>query len=266
LPIQKPKKRFSQNFLIDDNIAEAIVEVLEIHPNDTVFEIGAGRGILTRILANSGADIYSFEIDRTLIGDLSQTFRDFPGVKVVNQDFLKVRPNDYFPGPFKLIGNIPYDITSPVLEWMVSNRTKISRAVITAQEELADRISSGPGSKTWAPLSVFCQCHFEVKKVMKIGPKAFFPPPKVTSATLLFKPHQVFSIENWNQFETVVRHSFTHRRKLLTNNLTEPTGLSRTALEEILNRLNLPPTIRAEQISIENFIRLAEELKSINFP
>mgnify|MGYP001201216097 CR=1 FL=1 len=264
MSFQKPKKRFSQNFLIDENIAGAIVELLEVCSDESIFEIGTGRGILTRLLAASGADIYSFEIDRTLIEELTRNFRGFDRVKIINQDFLKVNPDDYCPGNLKLIGNIPYDITSPVLEWMISNRRKINRAVITAQEELADRISSQPGSKNWAPLSIFCQCHFNVKKVMKIGPKSFYPPPKVTSATLLFEPRKGYAIEDWNHFEKIVRRSFTQRRKLLTNNLSEPAGLSRTDMEMVLSRLGLPPTVRAEQMSIEDFLRLDRELKNAN--
>ncbi|SYZ74209.1 putative Ribosomal RNA small subunit methyltransferase A [Candidatus Zixiibacteriota bacterium] len=263
MPFQKPKKRFSQNFLTDKNIAGAIVDLLQVHPGETVFEIGTGRGILTRLLADTGTNIFSFELDRTLIDQLNRMFEGTPAVRIVNQDFLKVEPHDYHAGSFKLIGNIPYDITSPLLEWMIVHRSSVTRAVITAQEELADRISSKPGSKNWAPLSIFCQCHFGIKKAMKIGPKAFYPPPKVNSATLLFEPRELYRIDDWTAFEKIVRLSFAHRRKFLTNNLLESDKLTRSVLEKVLDRLRWPPQIRAEEIDIEGFIRLTGELKKI---
>ncbi len=231
MSFQKPKKRFSQNFLVDEVIASKIVDLLEIRKDDTILEIGTGRGILTQTMANMGARIYSFEIDRTLIEELDRKFKPSPNVKIVNQDFLKIEPGNYCSGGFKLIGNIPYDITSPVLEWMLKYRSRLTRAVITAQLELADRISSSPGSKNWAPIAIFCQCRFDIKKEMTISPKAFYPPPKVTSATLVFNPREEYQIADWGYFEKVVRLSFAHRRKLLANNLSVMDGFSRETID-----------------------------------
>ncbi|MCX6826099.1 MAG: 16S rRNA (adenine(1518)-N(6)/adenine(1519)-N(6))-dimethyltransferase RsmA, partial [candidate division Zixibacteria bacterium] len=258
---RKAQKRFSQNFLVNKNTAAKIVGFLSIAASDTIFEIGSGRGILTELMALTGARVFSFEIDRDLIGSLSRRLANYKNVQIVNRDFLSVVPWEYYEGSFKLIGNIPYDITSPILEWMMQYRSSINRVVITAQQELAERIASGPGSRHWAPLSIFCQCFFDVKKVMALPPKSFSPVPKIMSETLLFKPREKFRIDDWTYFEKIVRLSFRQRRKLLINNLALLEGQKRESILGLLLKLGLDEKIRAEQICIEDFIRLADELK-----
>ncbi len=184
----RPKKRFSQNFLADKNIAAKIVSYLDPQKTDTVFEIGSGRGTLTQIIAESGAKLFSFEIDRNLIDPLLKKFKDDKNVEIVNVDFLKVNPPDYHPGNFKLIGNIPYDITSPLLDWMTKYRDNLTLAVITIQKEMADRLCSNYGSKGWAPISIFTQYSFEIKKLITIPPSAFYPPPKYIPQLFLSRP------------------------------------------------------------------------------
>jgi 16S rRNA (adenine1518-N6/adenine1519-N6)-dimethyltransferase len=264
LPLRKPQKRFSQNFLTDGGIAQRIVDQLEISKGDTIFEIGGGRGILTSIIANSGAQLFSFEIDNSLADSLRRKFKDCNQVEIVNIDFLNVEPDRYHRGKFKLIGNIPYDITSPLFHWILRYRESITRAVVTTQRELAERISSGPGAKNWAPISIFTQCHFRVKTVIKISPGAFYPKPKVFSSTLLLVPFAGYDIESRERFEEIVRRSFVHRRKLLVNNLSESLNLSRTELETILAGIGLDKMVRAEQLSIEDFIRLSREIESLD--
>jgi len=258
----KPKKRFSQNFLADKNIAAAIVDLLEIQNTDVVFEIGSGRGTLTEIIAKSADWLYTFEIDRMLIDPLERKFKRYDNVEIVNVDFLKVRPADYHSGHFKLIGNIPYDITSPLLSWMTKYRHNISLAAITIQKEMAERLCSQPGNKSWAPISIFARCFFKIKNVMTIPPDAFYPRPKIYSATLVFTPKESYEIENRKHFEDVVRLAFKHRRKYLTNNLSEIPGLDKTQLENILHKIGLNNKVRAEQLSIDNFILLSKEIKS----
>jgi len=260
----KPKKRFSQNFLVDHAIAEQIVSFLNLNSEDTVFEIGTGRGILTEIIAQTGARLFSFEIDRDLMPQLKDKFSKYESVNIINCDFLSVAPSEYHKGAFKLIGNIPYDITSPLLDWMIKYRKSISLAVITAQEELAERISSCPGEKRWAPISIFSQSFFDIKIVLHISPKSFLPPPKVKSAVMIFNAAEKYRIANQEQFEKVVRLAFRHRWKLLINNLTEALDVKKEYLCEILDRLNFDRNIRAEQIDIDGFIRLADALPNIS--
>ncbi len=261
----KPKKRFSQNFLVDKTIAERIVALLNLNPEDTVFEIGAGRGILTEVIAASGAKLFSFEIDRELIPYLEKKFDRFENVEIINEDFLSAIPSRYHSSEFKLIGNIPYDITSPLLDWMIRYRELINLAVITAQAELAERISSPSGSKSWAPISIFSQTYFDIKLMMPISPNSFFPPPNVKSSVMLFRQiKKKYAISHQEQFERVVRCAFRHRRKLLVNNLIELPGVKKDQLHRTLDNLGFDRNIRAEQINIEGFIRLSNELPNIS--
>ena len=261
----KPQKRFSQNFLTDQDIAVKIVGFLDLNKNDVVFEIGSGRGILTELIAATGARLVAFEIDRDLIESLSGKFAGYENVLIVNQDFLKVSPSEYHDGAFKLIGNIPYDITSPVIGWMMQYHQLIGRAVITAQRELAERIAAGPGGKGWAPISIFSQCHFEIRKVMTISPKSFFPPPKIVSATLLFEPRQDKPrVEHWDYFERTVRAAFQQRRKLLANNLVRMGGPVKADIVQILSEMGLAENVRAEQVTIEEFIQIGDRIRAVN--
>jgi 16S rRNA (adenine1518-N6/adenine1519-N6)-dimethyltransferase len=256
----RPKKRFSQNFLADKNIAAKIVSYLDLNSSDVVFEIGSGRGTLTQIIGQSGARLFSFEIDNNLIEPLLKKFNNNSNIKIINADFLKIDPSDYHGGEFKLIGNIPYDITSPLIDWMTRYRHKFTIAIITVQKELAERLCSNSGTKDWAPVSIFTQCFFDIKKLMTIPPQAFYPPPKIYSTVLSFTPKDKYKIDNWPLFEKIVRQAFKHRRKLLINNLSEIEQLDKKQLENILTKLGLNNNIRAEQLSIEDYIRLTKEI------
>ena len=260
--MSRPKKRFSQNFLVDHKIAERIVGLLDLSPDDAVFEIGPGRGVLTGLIAESGAKLYSFEIDTDLVYELESKFKDNPNVNIANFDFLIVEPYEGRHAGIKLIGNIPYDITSPIVDWITRHDKFIKRAVITAQKELGDRISSGPGSKNWAPISIFAQCFFNIRSMFTIPPGAFYPKPKVHSATLLFEPRDPYIIEDWDFFEQVVRQSFKNRRKLLANNLAGLNDLEKSALEKIFQTAGLPQLSRAEQVTIDQFIEIARLIKT----
>ncbi len=235
---------------------------MELNPGERVMEIGSGRGTLTELIAEHDVDLITFEIDRQLMNNLNDKFGDNPKVTAVNEDFLNVEPGRYFDGEFKLIGNIPYDITSPLLDWIIKYRKQISRAVLTTQRELGERVASGPGSKNWAPLSIFCQCYFDIKLEFIIPPKAFYPPPKVYSSTLSMTPRAEYEITDWRNFEEVVRAAFIHRRKQLVNNLAGLEGLDKGSIRGILGELGLEADVRAEAVSIQEFIDLAEKIKT----
>ncbi|MCP4705012.1 MAG: ribosomal RNA small subunit methyltransferase A [candidate division Zixibacteria bacterium] len=265
MPGRFPKKRFSQVFLADKKYVKRIIDKLEITSDDTIIEIGSGRGTLTELIAKTGARLYSFEIDRDLIDVLEKKFAPYENVTIINQNFLETDPKKYFDGKFKLIGNIPYDITSPLLDWMIQYQDLISLGVLTTQKELAQRISSSSGSKNWAPISIFCQCAFDVQLVFDIPPKAFYPPPKIYSSTMVFKPEKSdgdYQIKDRAFFEKIVRQSFLHRRKQLVNNLSKLPEIEKDRIEKILEELNLKRNCRAEQIDINSFIRLSELLNS----
>ena len=260
----RPKKRFSQNFLTDTNIARKIVGLLDIAESDTVFEIGPGRGMLTELVAKSGARLIAVEIDRTLIDDLKNKLGGYDNVTIVTADFLTVNPSDFVVGRFKLIGNIPYDITSPLLDWIVRYRNSLDRVVITMQKELAERIASGAGGKDWAPISIFTQLYYNLTKAMTIAPQAFYPKPKIYSTTLVLDPAERYAIADHVFFEKVVRSAFSQRRKRLVNNLAGVLDIDKENLESVLTTLGWDVNIRAEQIDIAGFIRLADSLASTN--
>ncbi len=259
-----PKKRFSQNFIIDKNIARQIVGYLDIRDNDIAFEIGTGRGGLTEIILETGAMVYSFELDKTLLPELEKKFTGCDNVKIINKDFLTVNPEDYCTGTFKLIGNIPYDITSPLIGWIVEHRGPIERAVMTVQRELGERIAAGPGSKDWAPISIFTQLFFDIRIGRTVAPTAFYPPPKVFSSVLIFEPKDKYQINDFKFFENLVRAAFIHRRKMLVNNLAEAGIADKALAAEALERLGRGANVRAEALAIEEFIRLADMLKKVN--
>jgi len=263
MKFKKPKKHFSQNFLIDDNIANKIVSFLELSENNTVFEIGTGRGVLTEIMASVGCQIYTFELDVDLIDKLENKFAKTDNITLTNTDFLKVDPANYHDGNFKLIGNIPYDITSPLIDWIIKYKDLIDCAVITSQKELADRIVSGHGSKNWAPISILAQCCFDITSELTILPESFYPPPKIKSSTMVFKPHNRYDIKNPSMFNKVVHQSFMRRRKLLANNLNVFDFLNKELILEMFDQLGFDKNIRAEQLSIEQFIKLTEVVESL---
>ena len=258
----RAKKRFSQNFLIDMPTAARIVGGLDIQEGDTIFEVGAGRGILTEMIGTTGARLIAFEIDRDLVRYLESMLRTSNNIRMVQGDFLKIKPSDYHDGIFKLVGNVPFDITSPLIDWVVKYHGRIVRAVLTVQEEPADRLAAKPGSKAWAPISIFTQCFFDIEKAMTIPAEAFRPRPRVSAATLVLRPREPYVIDNWSWFERVVRQAFKYRRKLLVNNLAGLPGLDKVAAGRILEGLGFDRLIRAENICIADYIRLANRIES----
>jgi 16S rRNA (adenine1518-N6/adenine1519-N6)-dimethyltransferase len=254
------KKRLGQNFLTSEKIIARIIELINPTPDDVVVEIGSGQGALTRPLAISRAQVWGIEFDRDLIKALEDSLLKFPNVTILNRDFLAFRPEDYDLKSFVLTGNLPYNITSPVIDWCILYRERIQRAIFMVQKEMAERITGSPGSRNWSPLSIFTQLHFDTTHCFDVPPAAFHPQPEVTSAIIRLAPRKPVEIPNRPLFEKVVRASFTQRRKLLLNNLVPdliPTGeIGRT----ILAALDLPDLSRAEEISIPQFIRLTEKI------
>jgi 16S rRNA (adenine1518-N6/adenine1519-N6)-dimethyltransferase len=257
----RPKKRLGQNFLISKDTIQRIINLIQPTSSMPIVEIGAGRGALTLPLAQSGAIVTAVEIDNDLIGYLDKLLRDYPNCTILNQDFLTMDPSSEKLSPFVLVGNLPYQISSPVVEWMVQNRAFIQMAFLMMQREVADRLASSPGGKDWSPLAIFTQLYFDVEICFTVGAKSFRPAPKVTSAVVKITPKPAVNVPNPEQFERIVRAAFKHRRKLLVNNLTSESVADPEILRSHLLKMNLPVNIRAEQVSIEQFLTLAEELR-----
>lgn len=270
------KKSFGQNFLTDTNILQKIVDTAEIDENVNVIEIGPGIGALTEFLAENAAEVMAFEIDDRLVPILADTLRDFDNVRVVNEDILKsdlqarikefANPNL----PIKVVANLPYYITTPILMHLIESGIPFSEFVVMMQREVADRISAQPNSKSYGSLSIAVQ-YYMTAKVAFIVPRAVFvPAPNVDSAILKMvrRDQPAVGVKDEAFFFKVSKASFTHRRKTLWNNLTSYFGKSnevKTKLESALDNAELSPSVRGEALDLQEFARLADSLYDEGF-
>ncbi len=256
------KKRLGQNFLQSDEIIKKIIDQLEIRDKDNIIEIGPGRGALTEYLVESNvAKIYAIEFDKDLIGYLNKLFGSIARIKIIQADFLSYQPKI---DKFKLVGNLPYNITSPVIDWVIRNHAHVQSAVFMIQKEMADRICSIPGSKNWSPISIFTRLYFDVKICFEVSPRHFKPVPKVFSSVIKLTPRDKIIVFNHVLFEKIVRASFKQRRKLLVNNLVPNILDNKNDALKLFEKLKFEPNTRAEQLTIKQFLKLTELIKSRN--
>lgn len=255
------KKRLGQNFLKSEAVIRRIVETVDPQPGEAVVEIGPGRGALTLALAESGARIVAVEFDRDLYGYLNKLARKFDNIEIVNADFLEFEPDEKKMPSFKLAGNLPYNITSPVIDWCMNYHSRVTGAVFMVQKEMALRLAASPGSKNWSPLSVFTQVMFDVDLCFDVSPESFRPPPKVTSSVVRLTPRTAAVPEYPPDFAGVVQASFRQRRKLLVNNLVPEIVSDNNTARELLSECGLAPDCRAEQVTVAQFLNLTVCLK-----
>ncbi len=260
----RAQKKLGQNFLISQEIIAKIIDIISPRPSETVLEIGPGKGALTIPLAESGATIVAVEFDRQLCHYLEQALKSRANVTVIQKDFLKFIPAEYGLASFKLCGNLPFNISSPVIEWIVGHRTMIKKAVIMIQKEVALRLASKPGGKEWSPLAIFTQLHFDIDYRFSVKPEHFRPSPEVTSAVVELNPKENTEIEHYTGFEKLVRGSFKQRRKQLINNLVPAIIPTVKAAEEIFQQLGFQRNVRAEEIDTPEFLELTELLVKHN--
>ena len=267
------KKSFGQNFLTDTNILQKIVDTAEIDKNVNVIEIGPGIGALTEFLAESAAEVMAFEIDDRLVPILADTLRDFDNVTVVNQDILKVDLAQYIAEfknpdlPIKVVANLPYYITTPILMHLIESGIPFSEFVVMMQREVADRISAQPNTKAYGSLSIAVQYYMTVKVAFIVPRTVFVPAPNIDSAILKMvrRDQPAVAVQDEKFFFKVSKASFVHRRKTLWNNLTSCFGKSEETKDKLtaaLERAELSPSVRGEALSLEEFARLADALKS----
>ena len=267
------KKSFGQNFLTDTNILQKIVDTAEIDKNVNVIEIGPGIGALTEFLAESAAEVIAFEIDDRLVPILADTLRDFDNVTVVNQDILKVDLAQYIAEfknpdlPIKVVANLPYYITTPILMHLIESGIPFSEFVVMMQREVADRISAQPNTKAYGSLSIAVQYYMTAKVAFIVPRTVFVPAPNVDSSILKMvrRDQPAVAVQDEKFFFKVSKASFVHRRKTLWNNLTSCFGKSEATkgkLTAALERADLSPSVRGEALSLEEFARLADALKS----
>ena len=266
------KKSFGQNFLTDTNILQKIVDTAEIDDQVNVIEIGPGIGALTEFLAERAAQVMAFEIDHRLVPILADTLRDFDNVTVVNEDILNVDLAQHIQNfknpdlPIKVVANLPYYITTPILMYLIESGIPFSEFVVMMQKEVADRISAQPNTKAYGSLSIAVQYYMTAKVAFIVPRTVFVPAPNVDSAILKMvrRPEPAVAVEDESFFFKISKASFTHRRKTLWNNLTGYFGKTeevKDKLTKALDQAGLSPSVRGEALSLAEFASLADALK-----
>jgi 16S rRNA (adenine1518-N6/adenine1519-N6)-dimethyltransferase len=265
------QKRFGQNFLIDTHVLDKIISASEITKDDFVLEIGPGIGTMTQYLAQAAREVVAVEIDDALIPILSDTLKDWDNVTVIHDDILKVdirklaeEKNDG--KPIKVVANLPYYITTPIIMALFEKNVPLDSITIMVQKEVADRMQVGPGTKDYGALSLAVQYYAKPEIVANVPPNCFMPRPKVGSAVIRLTRHKEspVQVDDEEFMFRLIRASFNQRRKTLVNGLKNSTELSFTKeeIEEALTKCSLPLTIRGEALDLQKFAELANVLKN----
>lgn len=256
----KPKKSLGQNFLSDKNIQAKIIKACAFSPQDVVLEVGSGTGQLTRLIAEKVSQVYALEIDKALCKELQTNLKDYKNVEIICEDILKFDISRYFlshPGKIKVFGNIPYYITSPIIERFFRSRDKIETVFITVQKEFAQRILANAGSKDYGAFSCFIEYFSEPKKIFYIKKNSFYPAPKVDSCFLRLSIRNTppVSLKDEALFFKIIRSAFNQRRKTIKNSLK---GIvPQDIIDGFLKGQELSRNIRAEELSLKEFAHLA---------
>ena len=257
----RASKRLGQNFLIDFGVVQKIVESAEILPGEEILEIGPGIGTLTQGLLESGAKVTAVELDKKLPAVLAETLEGYENFKLVQGDILKINLAELMPGKFKVVANLPYYITTQILLALLEKKLPITKIVTMVQREVAERMTAMPGSKIYGALSVAVQFRADTKIAFNVSPEKFLPRPEITSSVVVCDirdyPEKVSDEEF---FIKVVRAGFNQRRKTILNSLIGA-GFNREVILKSLDNAEINFERRAETLSIEEFIRLAENLK-----
>ena len=253
------KKSLGQNFLFDKNLLRAIASDGMVTKDDVVLEIGAGAGTLTSALAESAKKVISFEIDKSLIPILEKVKSEHENIEFHFQDFMEAQVENLFDGKARVVANIPYYITTPIIFRLVEHLEKFNSILVLIQKEVALRFAGTHGTKDYGITSVILQSIFDVSVPRIVKKECFTPMPKIDSALCLLVPHNKYKISNFEEFKDFVHLSFSMRRKTLVNNLKSK--FAKEKIEDVLNKFNYLPTIRPEEISVENFINIFNLLK-----
>jgi 16S rRNA (adenine1518-N6/adenine1519-N6)-dimethyltransferase len=248
------RKSLGQHFLNDRRILERIADALDLHGTETVIEIGPGRGGLTDVLAEKAGRLVAVEIDRALAAQLRQRFAPRDSVSIVEADVLDVNLGELASGPFRLVGNVPYYITTPIL-FHALEPPRPDRAVYLVQREVADRIVASPGSKEYGALSVNVQSVAVPRILFRVAPGSFQPPPKVESAVVRIdpRPHPAIAPDEETEFRRFVQDVFGMRRKQLQRILRTLWSASSEVVDAALAASGIEPSARPETLSVEQF-------------
>ena len=273
--VQKHNFKFSkslgQNFLIDTNVIDRILEGARVKEGDYVIEVGPGIGTLTKEMGRSAEKVVAIEIDKTLIPILEETLEDFPNIEVINQDILKVNVQELVKeklngGPVKLVANLPYYITTPIVMKFLEEDIPVTDIVVMVQKEVADRMNAQPNSKDYGALSVAVQYYCDTEIVAKAPRHMFMPQPNVDSTVigLHVREEKKYNVDNEDIFFKTVKASFGQRRKTLLNSLGGLGFLSKDQIKLALQEANIDEKRRGETLSIEEFASLSNAVNRIN--
>jgi 16S rRNA (adenine1518-N6/adenine1519-N6)-dimethyltransferase len=262
----KPKKRLGQNFLVDKNIQHKIIQALELKTNEIILEIGSGRGEMTGLIAKNVERVFALEIDSSLCAILENNLSGLGNVEIINQDILKFNPSLYFKGfknKIKVFGNIPYYISSPIIEHLLDYQDKIESIFITIQKEFAQRVVALPGSKDYGSLSCFVQYYSEPRIIFNIKKTSFLPVPKVDSSLIRIGIRNKLPLgkDQEKLFFKIVRAAFNKRRKTLRNSLEGI--IPRDKLNMFFLKSGIDRNIRPEDLSQQDFFNLVKFIKKI---
>ena len=273
--VQKHNFKFSkslgQNFLIDTNVIDRILEGARVKEGDYVIEVGPGIGTLTKEMGRTAKKVVAIEIDKTLIPILEETLSDFPNIEVINQDILKVDVQKLVEeklngGPVKLVANLPYYITTPIVMKFLEEDIPVTDIVVMVQKEVADRMNAKPNTKDYGALSVAVQYYCDTEIVAKAPRHMFMPQPNVDSTVigLHIREKKKYPVDNEDIFFKTVKASFGQRRKTLLNSLGGLGFLSKEQIKEALQEANIDEKRRGETLSIEEFASLANAVNRIH--
>ena len=251
----KMSKKLGQNFLIKRGIVDEIVHAAELMPGEPVLEVGPGIGTLTQGLAQSGADVTAIELDRRLLDVLDTTLASYDNVRIVHGDVLKLDVSTIMNHkPFKVVANLPYYITTPIIMSLLESKLPIERLVVMVQKEVALRMVAKPGTKDYGALSVAVQYYTEPDIVLDVPPKSFLPAPAVTSSVIrcVLRDKPPVDVIDEKLFFRVVKAGFAQRRKTFSNTM-KTTGLSKDRIEELLVKANIDGQRRGETFTLQEF-------------
>ena len=263
------QKKFGQNFLIDSNILNKIVQSAEVTKEDCVLEIGPGIGTMTQYLAEAAREVVAVEIDKNLIPILKDTLSAYDNVTVINEDILKVDLNQIVQDknggrPIKVVANLPYYITTPIIMGLIENHVPLKSITIMVQKEVADRMQVGPGTKDYGALSLAVQYYAKPEIITRVPASCFMPRPNVDSTVIRLERYEEppVSVKDEKYLFAVIRASFNQRRKTLANGLTNAgnLGVNRQLVEEALTQMGLSATVRGEALTLSQFAELSNYL------
>ena len=261
----KFKKKFGQNFLKDKNILQNIVFKSEVDKDTLVIEIGVGAAALTRYLSESAKNVLAYEIDETLKPIISEALEDKDNVEVLYMDFLNSNVNEdikkYDYSKLYVVANLPYYITTPIIEKIINDDLGVDKIVVMVQKEVGDRFSAKVGSKEYNSLTIFLNYYFDIKKIINVSRNSFVHENNIDSVVVeMKKKENIYNVKNEELFFKLVRDAFKFKRKNLRNNLK---GYNLDVVNEVLSKYNLDLTVRAENLTIDQFIEISNKLSEV---